>query len=97
MDKVCVWVCGCDVALSVHTQAMVHELIGIHNHRVDLRALTGKASKDQGEIVLSPLQDTFFEQHMFDNYGDLGQAVKGMVDTFQVRDHASSPLLSALR
>jgi vacuolar protein sorting-associated protein 45 len=76
---------------------MVHELIGIHNHRVDLRALTGKASKDQGEIVLSPLQDTFFEQHMFDNYGDLGQAVKGMVDTFQVRDHASSPLLSALR
>mmetsp|Transcript_22241 Transcript_22241/g.37173 ORF Transcript_22241/g.37173 Transcript_22241/m.37173 type:complete len:579 (-) Transcript_22241:477-2213(-) len=64
-------------------QAMVHELIGLQNHRVDLRQLTGRASKDQGEVVLSHEQDKFYAAHMYDNYGDLGQAVKGLVDDFQ--------------
>mmetsp|Transcript_11778 Transcript_11778/g.24712 ORF Transcript_11778/g.24712 Transcript_11778/m.24712 type:complete len:580 (-) Transcript_11778:137-1876(-) len=64
-------------------QAMVHELIGMQNHRVDLRQLTGRASTDQGEVVLSHEQDKFYAAHMYDNYGDLGQAIKGLVDDFQ--------------
>mmetsp|Transcript_1743 Transcript_1743/g.3627 ORF Transcript_1743/g.3627 Transcript_1743/m.3627 type:complete len:328 (-) Transcript_1743:1262-2245(-) len=65
-------------------QAMVHELVGISHHRVDLRALTGRESKDQGEVVLSPQLDKFYEKHMYDNYGDLGKAIKSLVDEFRV-------------
>uniref|UniRef100_A0A7S4M7C2 Sec1-like protein n=1 Tax=Vannella robusta TaxID=1487602 RepID=A0A7S4M7C2_9EUKA len=48
-------------------QAMVHELMGIRNNRVN----TGS-----GEIVLSALQDDFFKANLFANYGDLGENVK---------------------
>eukprot|EP00238_Polyblepharides_amylifera_P006241 CAMPEP_0196576828 /NCGR_PEP_ID=MMETSP1081-20130531/5998_1 /TAXON_ID=36882 /ORGANISM="Pyramimonas amylifera, Strain CCMP720" /LENGTH=398 /DNA_ID=CAMNT_0041895539 /DNA_START=98 /DNA_END=1294 /DNA_ORIENTATION=- len=75
-------------------QAMVHELIGLHHHRLDLRSLTGRASKDQGEVVLSPLQDPFYSQHMYDNYGDLGLAVKGLVDDFQVASKSNTNISS---
>lgn len=63
-------------------QAMVHELIGIQDNKVDLRS-TGDFPKDQQEVVLSSEQDTFFKANMYENFGDIGMNIKRMVDEFQ--------------
>uniref|UniRef100_A0A453BPJ5 Vacuolar protein sorting-associated protein 45-like protein n=1 Tax=Aegilops tauschii subsp. strangulata TaxID=200361 RepID=A0A453BPJ5_AEGTS len=63
-------------------QAMVHELIGIENNKVDLKEFAN-VPKDQQEVVLSAVQDDFFRVNMFENFGDLGMNVKRMVDDFQ--------------
>ncbi|KAI8569587.1 hypothetical protein RHMOL_Rhmol02G0289600 [Rhododendron molle] len=64
-------------------QAMVHELIGIQDNKVDLRN-RGKISKDQQEVVLSSEQDAFFKANMYENFGDIGLNIKRMVDEFQL-------------
>lgn len=74
-------------------QAMVHELIGISNNRVDLRDRPG-VPKDMGQVVLSPEQDPFFAQNMFSNYGDLAESVKTMMDEFQKRTKSSKDISS---
>ncbi|KAJ4831823.1 vacuolar protein sorting-associated protein 45 [Turnera subulata] len=63
-------------------QAMVHELIGIQDNKVDLRSI-GKLPKDQQEVVLSSEQDAFFKANMHENFGDIGINIKRMVDDFQ--------------
>ncbi|KAM7518723.1 hypothetical protein LguiB_017685 [Lonicera macranthoides] len=63
-------------------QAMVHELIGIQDNKVDLKNI-GKLSKDQQEVVLSSEQDAFFKVNMYENFGDIGMSIKRMVDEFQ--------------
>ncbi|XP_027167093.1 vacuolar protein sorting-associated protein 45 homolog [Coffea eugenioides] len=63
-------------------QAMVHELIGIQDNKVDLRNI-GKFPKDQQEVVLSSEQDAFFKANMYENFGDIGMNIKRMVDDFQ--------------
>lgn len=63
-------------------QAMVHELIGILDNKVDLRN-NGTVPKDQQEVVLSSEQDAFFKSNMYENFGDLGLNIKQMVDDFQ--------------
>ncbi|KAL6962366.1 vacuolar protein sorting-associated protein 45 [Sarracenia purpurea var. burkii] len=63
-------------------QAMLHELIGIQDNKVDLRNI-GKISKDQQEVVLSSEQDVFFKTNMYENFGDIGMNIKRMVDEFQ--------------
>ncbi|XP_021605093.1 vacuolar protein sorting-associated protein 45 homolog isoform X2 [Manihot esculenta] len=63
-------------------QAMVHELIGIKDNKVDLRSI-GKFPKDQEEIVLSSEQDAFFKANMYENFGDIGMNIKRLVDDFQ--------------
>ncbi|KAG1342821.1 putative Vacuolar protein sorting-associated protein 45 [Cocos nucifera] len=63
-------------------QAMVHELIGIQDNKVDLRNI-GKVPQDQQEVVLSSEQDAFFKANMYENFGDLGMNIKRMVDEFQ--------------
>ncbi|KAI3508890.1 hypothetical protein L1887_23911 [Cichorium endivia] len=63
-------------------QAMVHELIGIKDNKVDL-GNAGKFSKDQQEVVLSSEQDVFFKSNMYENFGDIGMSIKRMVDDFQ--------------
>ncbi|KAF8103183.1 hypothetical protein N665_0188s0134 [Sinapis alba] len=64
-------------------QAMVHELIGLQDNKVDLRAI-GSLSKDQQvEVVLSSEQDAFFKSNMYENFGDIGMNIKRMVDDFQ--------------
>jgi len=54
-------------------QAMVHELLGISNNRVDLRAPGTKVAKENQELVLSGEQDAFFHSQMYSNYGACGQ------------------------
>ncbi|KAK9740926.1 hypothetical protein RND81_03G071600 [Saponaria officinalis] len=63
-------------------QAMVHELIGVQDNKVDLRTV-GKPEKDQQEVVLSSEQDAFFKANMYENFGDIGMNIKRMVDEFQ--------------
>lgn len=63
-------------------QAMVHELIGIIDNKVDLRNV-GTVPKDQQEVVLSSEQDAFFKANIYENFGDLGLNIKQMVDDFQ--------------
>lgn len=102
------------ICVRCRCQAMVHELLGIENNRVDLRSLGSKIAKENQELVLSAEQDAFFRAQMYSNYGarpaahhgalffaraitstpdcmacctpvagDLGVAIKGMVDEFQ--------------
>mmetsp|Transcript_13343 Transcript_13343/g.53824 ORF Transcript_13343/g.53824 Transcript_13343/m.53824 type:complete len:414 (+) Transcript_13343:407-1648(+) len=60
-------------------QAMVHEILGIKNNKVQLR----HSLNDEKEIVLASSDDSFYQENMFSNYGDLGLAVKQLVDNFQ--------------
>ncbi|KAL0556198.1 hypothetical protein IC582_004708 [Cucumis melo] len=63
-------------------QAMVHELIGIQDNKVDLKSIA-KSSKDQQEVVLSSEQDSFYKANMYENFGDIGMNIKKLVDDFQ--------------
>ncbi|RYH19732.1 Sec1 family protein [archaeon] len=63
-------------------QAMVHELLGLNNNRVILRGAPG-ITKELEEVVLSATQDDFFRRHRFANFGDLGVAVKQLLDDYQ--------------
>ncbi|KAL8361895.1 hypothetical protein RB601_007614 [Gaeumannomyces tritici] len=65
-------------------QAMVHQLIGIKNGRVDLGD-SPNASPELKEIVLSQDQDPFFKKNMYLNFGDLGSNVKDYVEQFQTK------------
>lgn len=48
------------------------------------RARAGaQAKKDFQDIVLSARQDDFYQRHMYANFGDMGTAVKELVDAFQ--------------
>eukprot|EP00897_Mesotaenium_endlicherianum_P003940 jgi/Mesen1/3574/ME000002S05142 len=72
-------------------QAMVHELLGLHNNRVDLRHLP-HVSQDQKEVVLSQTQDEFFRANMYDNFGDVGANIAKMVDELQKADKRNKGL-----
>ncbi|KAJ3130695.1 vacuolar protein sorting-associated protein 45 [Physocladia obscura] len=69
-------------------QAMVHELFGIINGRVDLTSITD-VRPELREIVLSSDSDTFYKRTMFLNLGELGQNIKAYVDEYQAK-HKSS-------
>ncbi|KAJ3065815.1 vacuolar protein sorting-associated protein 45, partial [Quaeritorhiza haematococci] len=69
-------------------QAMVHELVGITNSRVDLGAVPG-VRPELKEVVLSADQDSFYKKNMYLNLGDLGANIKAYVDEYQLK-HKSS-------
>ena len=60
-------------------QAMVHEVLGIRDNRASLEHAPG-GRPELAEAVLSPGQDPFFAATMYQNFGDVGMAVKGLVD-----------------
>ncbi|KAL7006279.1 vacuolar protein sorting-associated protein 45 [Cystobasidiomycetes sp. EMM_F5] len=63
-------------------QAMVHDLMGITNGRVDL-SKAPDIREDVREVVISPEQDSFFARNLYDNFGDLGANVKAYVNEYQ--------------
>mmetsp|Transcript_58718 Transcript_58718/g.156972 ORF Transcript_58718/g.156972 Transcript_58718/m.156972 type:complete len:562 (-) Transcript_58718:10-1695(-) len=63
-------------------QAMLHELIGIENHRIDMRKAPG-IRPDLREIVMSPEQDSFYRDNRFSNFGDLGTNIGVYVEEYQ--------------
>ena len=74
-------------------QAMVHELLGLHNNRVNLKG-TPAAKKDLEEVVLSCTQDEFFKKHCYDNFGDLGDAIKHLLDDYQKKSKMNENISS---
>lgn len=70
-------------------QAMVHELLGLNNHRVVLKK--GNNNSPQEEVVLSTASDKFFAQHLDANFGDLGQGVQKLVRDYQQQQNAITP------
>ncbi|KAB0796425.1 hypothetical protein PPYR_10486 [Photinus pyralis] len=63
-------------------QAMVHELLGINNNRVNLSKVKG-ISKELAEIVLSAEQDSFYAINIYLNFGEIGQNIKKLMEQFQ--------------
>ncbi|ANB14507.1 Vps45p [Sugiyamaella lignohabitans] len=74
-------------------QAMVHELVGIQNNRVDLSNVPD-ISKDLKEIVLSADKDPFFAKTMYLNFGDLGASIKDYVSQYQAKTKSNSVIES---
>jgi len=72
-------------------QAMVHELLGINNGKVDLRDVP-EIRPEMKEVVLSQDQDPFFKKNMYLNFGDLGQNAKEYVEQFASKQQGSQKL-----
>ena len=71
-------------------EAMVHELIGIHNGRVDLSSVPD-IRPELKEIILTTSTDSFFQEHHLATFGDLGSSLKNYVQSYQARSLAQSP------
>ncbi|EMD40076.1 hypothetical protein CERSUDRAFT_132878 [Gelatoporia subvermispora B] len=71
-------------------QAMVHELLGIQNGRVDL-SLIPDVRPELKEITLTPTTDPFFQAHHLATFGDLGSALKSYVQSYQSHSLANDP------
>ncbi|XP_053823265.1 vacuolar protein sorting-associated protein 45 isoform X2 [Vidua macroura] len=65
-------------------QAMVHELLGINNNRIDLSRVPG-ISKDLREVVLSAENDEFYANNMYLNFAEIGTNIKNLMEDFQKR------------
>ncbi|KFY64485.1 hypothetical protein V496_03213 [Pseudogymnoascus sp. VKM F-4515 (FW-2607)] len=74
-------------------QAMVHELLGINNGRVDLQSVPD-VRPELKEVVLSQDQDPFFKKNMYLNFGDLGGNIKDYVEQYQSKTKSSSNIES---
>jgi hypothetical protein len=70
---------------------MIHELLGINNGRVSLPASSG-LKPEQRELVLSSSEDPFFQQNLYDNFGDLGASIKRYVLEFQTKTASSKQI-----
>ncbi|KAI0826786.1 Sec1-like protein [Trametes gibbosa] len=71
-------------------QAMVHELLGIQNGRVDL-GLVPDIRPELKEITLTTTTDPFFQAHHLATFGDLGTALKSYVQSYQSHSLANNP------
>ncbi|XP_061123214.1 vacuolar protein sorting-associated protein 45 isoform X1 [Syngnathus typhle] len=63
-------------------QAMVHELLGLNNNRIDLSGVPG-ISKDLREVVLSADNDDFYANNLYLNFGEIGSNIKNLMEDFQ--------------
>ena len=69
---------------------MVHEVFGLNKNIVDL---PGKAGGSKGSsYLLSPSEDAFYQRSMYLNYGDLGDAVKGLVDEYKAKSKGNESI-----
>ncbi|KAI0283920.1 Sec1-like protein [Russula aff. rugulosa BPL654] len=71
-------------------QAMVHELLGIRNGRVDMSRVPD-IRPELSEITLTTSTDPFFQAHHLATFGDLGTALKSYVQSYQARSVAQQP------
>lgn len=74
-------------------QAMVHELLGIDNGKVNLRDVPDIRSELR-EVVLSQDQDPFFKKNMYSNFGDLGGNIKEYVEQYQSKTKSNASIES---
>ncbi|KAL3321200.1 vacuolar protein sorting-associated protein 45 [Cichlidogyrus casuarinus] len=69
-------------------EAMIHELIGIRHNRV---SIFGPAQTESKDIVLSAESDDFFKANQYSNFGEIGLAIKTLVDEFQASSKLVEP------
>ncbi|KAI9742039.1 MAG: vacuolar protein sorting-associated protein 45 [Cirrosporium novae-zelandiae] len=74
-------------------QAMVHELLGINNGRVDLSEVPD-IRPELKEITLSQDQDPFFKKNMYLNFGDLGGNIREYVQQYQNKTKSNEKIES---
>jgi vacuolar protein sorting-associated protein 45 len=76
-------------------QAMVHELLGLNNHRVILKGAPN-IPKELDEVVLSATQDKFFADNRHRNFGELGEEIQRLLQDYQKQtaQHSSGNLNS---
>ncbi|CAH1796939.1 unnamed protein product [Owenia fusiformis] len=74
-------------------QAMVHELLGINNNRVDLSNVPG-ITKDLQEVVLSSEHDEFYANNLYMNFGEIGSNIKDLMEEFQKKSKSTSKVES---
>lgn len=68
---------------------MLHELIGIHNNRVDTerkqKAIgdpsSGGSSTQEKEFVVSDHDDQFYCDNMYDNFGELAENIRIFIES----------------
>uniref|UniRef100_A0AAQ4QVC0 Vacuolar protein sorting-associated protein 45 n=1 Tax=Gasterosteus aculeatus aculeatus TaxID=481459 RepID=A0AAQ4QVC0_GASAC len=77
----CVYYVSC-VSPQWTYQAMVHELLGLNNNRIDLSRVPG-ISKDLKEVVLSAENDEFYANNLYLNFGEIGTNIKNLMEDFQ--------------
>ena len=88
-------------------QAMVHEVLGLVKNRVDLSTTTSSSSgaagsetdkskkkDEQREVVLSCEQDAFFKDTMYMDFGELGEAVKSLLEQYQQQSKGNESIQS---
>lgn len=65
-------------------QAMIHQVLGIRDNIVQLPPDALATPRHDGastdEFVVSSAQDGFFKKNMYANFGDVGMAIKNLVD-----------------
>ncbi|GBE83113.1 Vacuolar protein sorting-associated protein [Sparassis crispa] len=71
-------------------QALVHELLGIQNGRVDL-SLVPDIRPELKALTLTTSTDPFFQAHHLATFGDLGTALKAYVQSYQSHSLAHNP------
>lgn len=76
-------------------QAMVHELLGLNNHRVILKGAPNIA-KDLEEVVLSANQDDFFKANRHNNFGELGESIQKLLKDYQAQQPQSAANLNTI-
>eukprot|EP01126_Amoeba_proteus_P053090 TRINITY_DN6456_c0_g3_i5.p1 TRINITY_DN6456_c0_g3~~TRINITY_DN6456_c0_g3_i5.p1 ORF type:complete len:551 (+),score=109.55 TRINITY_DN6456_c0_g3_i5:573-2225(+) len=71
-------------------QAMIHEMIGIEKNLVDLSKCVSNTKKELTQIVLSAEQDPFYRDNMLKNFGELGIAIRALVDDYSTKSKLNS-------
>lgn len=73
-------------------QAMVHELLGLNNHRVILRGCPNIPSPDLEEVVLG-IHDQFFQTNKHLNFGELGENIQSYLKEYQKQTQKHGSLM----
>lgn len=74
-------------------QAMMHQILEMQNNRMDLSSVPN-VRDELKQVVVSSTQDDFYKAHMYDDFGEVGVAVKDFVDQFSHESKANSNLES---
>ena len=61
---------------------MIHELLGTNNNKIDLSGRENVA-EELKQLTLSASTDKFYRHNMYANFGEIGQTIQKLVQSFQ--------------
>eukprot|EP01122_Echinamoeba_exundans_P017250 TRINITY_DN9037_c0_g1_i1.p1 TRINITY_DN9037_c0_g1~~TRINITY_DN9037_c0_g1_i1.p1 ORF type:complete len:592 (-),score=120.05 TRINITY_DN9037_c0_g1_i1:57-1802(-) len=64
-------------------QALVHHFVGIENNRINMANIPGVHEDLKIGVTLSPLQDSFYKDHMYSDFGVIGDAIQALSQQLQ--------------